>query len=144
LKNDLRVLKISNTRLKKGLDTKVKTEEDLRKELQAIEATKKKLQEQHNAEMQEMQLNHASDMKIPESDNTRLNWYYDKMVKIEMDLREELQAIKATNKLLQEQQNAGYATTSCEREEKACTTEQAIEERLAGPEDIQYQTEERP
>jgi serine/threonine protein kinase len=120
LKNDLRVLKISNTRQKKGLDTKVKTEEDLRKELQAIEATNKKLQEQHNAEMEAMQLSHANDMKILETNNrelndklralesanTRLNEYLDTKVKIEEDLRKELQAIQATKKKVREQHNS--------------------------------------
>jgi serine/threonine protein kinase len=65
LKNDLRVMK-------RDLYRKVKIEEDLRKKLQAIEATNKELQEKHYAEMDAMQLSHASDMKILEKSNREL------------------------------------------------------------------------
>jgi hypothetical protein len=106
LKDKLRDLKSALTRLNEHLDINVKTEEDLRKELQATVATNKKLQEQHHAEIEAMRLNRANDMKILETSNRDLIEYFNIKVKTEQDLRKELQATVATNIKLQEQHKA--------------------------------------
>ena len=119
-RNDLRVLKISNARLKKGLDIKVKTEENLHKELQAMEATNKKLHEQRNSEMEAMLRGHARekrnlvqrnivwriDLRVLKISNARLKKGLDIKVKTEENLHKELQAMEATNKKLHEQRNS--------------------------------------
>jgi serine/threonine protein kinase len=108
LKNDLRARKLSSSRLKKRLDTKVKAEDELRKELQAIQVANKEQQEELYSEMRNMKLQHRRDkqtleqrnkvlkhdLRIFKISNTKLKRKLDTKVK-------ELQAIKFANKKLQ-------------------------------------------
>ena len=112
LKKCLRALKESNNRLNTDNEVRTKTEDEIPKELQEVIATNKKFREEYDAELESMRLRYASDMNILIESNRelkdelrasksaiyKLTTSNELRMKVEEELRKELQAVEATNK----------------------------------------------